>query len=197
MTVSDHDTRSAASLILDLERNRGVLCAGCERPLGSHEVLAAIAIGFKNAPRCLGCLGEALQCDPARLGESLLAFIHQRACYAEAWNWANREKGLPDGFMPPSLLGAGAGAPDADPLKAISCIPSTEGAIASWDAGEQGCGELVLELRLRLEKLEAGQVFKLTARDAGAPEDLPAWCRLTGHTLLRGAHPHYWIQRKS
>jgi tRNA 2-thiouridine synthesizing protein A len=65
-----------------------------------------------------------------------------------------------------------------------------------WDAGSMGCGELVLHLSRKLKAMEAGQTLKLTARDAGAPEDLPAWCNLTGHTLLKSAHPQYWIQKK-
>ena len=68
-------------------------------------------------------------------------------------------------------------------------------AVDSWDAGEQGCGELVLELRLRMGRLRPGEVFHLIARDLGMPEDLPAWCRLTGHKLLRATPPVYWIQR--
>jgi tRNA 2-thiouridine synthesizing protein A len=59
-----------------------------------------------------------------------------------------------------------------------------------------GCGDLVLELRLRLQAMQPGQLMKLCARDPGAPQDLPAWCRLTGHTLLRAEHPTYWIKRK-
>ena len=39
-------------------------------------------------------------------------------------------------------------------------------------------------------------VLLLTARDPGAPEDLPAWCALTGHVLLRAAPPTYFIQRR-
>jgi len=65
-----------------------------------------------------------------------------------------------------------------------------------WDAGNMGCGELVMGLRMRLQSLEPGQVFKLTATDPGVVEDLPAWCRLTGHKLLIAKHPIYWIQRK-
>jgi tRNA 2-thiouridine synthesizing protein A len=72
-------------------------------------------------------------------------------------------------------------------------VPS---AAAEWNAGELGCGELVLELRHRLAALRAGEVFKLVARDAGAPADIPAWCRMTGHTLLSTQHPEYFIQRK-
>jgi tRNA 2-thiouridine synthesizing protein A len=65
-----------------------------------------------------------------------------------------------------------------------------------WDAGDMGCGELVLQLRFRLLELAGGSLFKLTATDPGAPEDLPAWCRMTGHRLLEAEHPVYWIRRK-
>ena len=54
----------------------------------------------------------------------------------------------------------------------------------------------MLQLRLRLADLAPGAVLHLTARDPGAPADLPAWCGLTGHTLRRADHPEYWIQRK-
>jgi tRNA 2-thiouridine synthesizing protein A len=54
----------------------------------------------------------------------------------------------------------------------------------------------VLELRMRLQPMQTGQLFKLTARDPGAPEDLPAWCRLTGHRLVMAVHPVYWIGRR-
>jgi tRNA 2-thiouridine synthesizing protein A len=66
----------------------------------------------------------------------------------------------------------------------------------TWDAGGLGCGELVLELKMRLDRMEPGQLFKLVALDPGAPADLPAWCRLTGHTLVSGEHPVYLIRRK-
>jgi tRNA 2-thiouridine synthesizing protein A len=67
---------------------------------------------------------------------------------------------------------------------------------AEWDAGDMGCGELVLELRMRLQPMQPGQLLKLTARDLGALEDLPAWCRLTGHRLVMAVHPVYWIGRR-
>jgi tRNA 2-thiouridine synthesizing protein A len=67
---------------------------------------------------------------------------------------------------------------------------------AQWDAGELGCGELVLELRYRLSGLRPGEILQLIALDAGAPADIPAWCRMTGHTLVTTQHPVYLIQRK-
>ena len=66
-----------------------------------------------------------------------------------------------------------------------------------WDAGDVGCGELVLELRTRLAEMRPGQVLQLTARDPGAPQDLPAWCRMTGHTLVSQQHPVYLIRKEN
>ena len=68
--------------------------------------------------------------------------------------------------------------------------------VAEWDAGDMGCGELVLELRSRLDTVKPGQIMKLTARDPGASADIPAWCRMTGHALVGGQPPVYLIQRK-
>lgn len=66
----------------------------------------------------------------------------------------------------------------------------------SWDAGQMACGELVLELRRRLLALPPRGRLRLVAEDPGAPSDLPAWCRLTGHRLLWADHPVYCIERK-
>lgn len=53
-----------------------------------------------------------------------------------------------------------------------------------WDAGHMGCGELVLLLRARLKSMPGG-VLRVIARDPGAPDDLPAWCRMTRNELIR------------
>ncbi len=67
----------------------------------------------------------------------------------------------------------------------------------AWDAGDMGCGELVVKLKLLLQKdVPAGGVVKLTATDPGVRLDLPAWCRLTGHTLIEHEPPVYFIRRK-
>ena len=64
-----------------------------------------------------------------------------------------------------------------------------------WDAGDLGCGELLLELKRRLDRMQPDQIIRLIALDPGAPADMPAWCRLTGHTLVYQAHPVYLIRR--
>lgn len=66
-----------------------------------------------------------------------------------------------------------------------------------WDAGDLGCGELVIHLRNRLRKMP-GKVLKLIAHDPGAPADIPAYCRMTGHQLLSAdpATHSYWIRAR-
>lgn len=66
-----------------------------------------------------------------------------------------------------------------------------------WDAGDIGCGQLVMKLRLRMNKLKPGDELEIIVRDPGAPTDLPAWCRMTGHILISMDHPVYVIQRKA
>ncbi len=65
-----------------------------------------------------------------------------------------------------------------------------------WDAGEMGCGEVLIKLRLRMQRMERGQVLRLISRDIAAPIEMPAWCRMTGRRLLRADHPQYWIEQK-
>ena len=52
-----------------------------------------------------------------------------------------------------------------------------------WNAGELGCGELLLKLRVKLRNMP-GQIIRLIALDRGAIEDIPSYCRITGHRLL-------------
>lgn len=65
-----------------------------------------------------------------------------------------------------------------------------------WNAGDMGCGELILKLRQKVRALESGEEFKLIAEDPGAIEDLPAWSRMTGHSLVVTDHPTYIFKRK-
>jgi tRNA 2-thiouridine synthesizing protein A len=67
---------------------------------------------------------------------------------------------------------------------------------AVLDGGDQACGELILTLKRAVESLGAGEILKLLTRDPGAPADLPAWCRLTGHHLLWAGGGAYYIQRR-
>ena len=66
----------------------------------------------------------------------------------------------------------------------------------AWNAGDLACGPMLLALKGRLERLAPGQFFRLLTRDEGAPVDVPAWCRLTGHRLVLAAHPYYYLERR-
>jgi len=64
------------------------------------------------------------------------------------------------------------------------------------DVGETLCGELALLLRKELKAMQPGQVVKVIAKDSAAPQDLPAWCEMTGHRMIRAEPPCFWIQRR-
>jgi len=66
------------------------------------------------------------------------------------------------------------------------------------DGGDLGCARLLILLRNHAARLPAGAVVHLTTSDPVAPIDLPAWCRMTGHTYLgpvpTPGRPTYAIQ---
>jgi len=82
----------------------------------------------------------------------------------------------------------------------MSDAPPTAAATAAaeWDAGAMGCGDLVMELFIRLKQMP-GQVLRVVATDPGAPEDIPAWCRMTRNELLHYHPPSrsYWIRSRA
>jgi tRNA 2-thiouridine synthesizing protein A len=70
------------------------------------------------------------------------------------------------------------------------------GAIARhWHAGELGCGAFIAQLKREMNQIQRGEMLCLTSGNAGAPSDLPAWCRMTGHTLVSADHPVYVIEK--
>lgn len=66
-----------------------------------------------------------------------------------------------------------------------------------WDAGDLGCGAILPALRARLAEVGPGATLTVIVRDAGAPTDLPAWCRMTGHELVSAAPPEFVIRRRA
>lgn len=65
-----------------------------------------------------------------------------------------------------------------------------------WDAGDIGCGELIIELKRKISALTSGELIEVRATDQGAIEDLPAWARLTGNELVAMNHPTYTFKKK-
>jgi len=78
-----------------------------------------------------------------------------------------------------------------------NCLPPEPDEIL--DSGDTGCGELLMQLPAIFRRLAPGAVFGLINTDPGTPEDLPAWCRMTGHAYLgvrHGERPLYLIRRR-
>ncbi len=69
-----------------------------------------------------------------------------------------------------------------DPTRLSSaCRPPSP---AVLDAGESGCGELVMLIFQRMKTLGPGERLTVLAYDAAAEVDIPAWCRTTGQRLV-------------
>lgn len=66
-----------------------------------------------------------------------------------------------------------------------------------FDAAGKGCGQLIMELHKRVGAMQPGERLEVLAHDVGARVDLPAWCRMTGHTLVSAEHPVYVIERRA
>jgi tRNA 2-thiouridine synthesizing protein A len=190
-----------AALLATVRTLTGAPCQACGRALCGHEAVLAVVLGTRHAPRCARCAAAELHEPAPDLCERSLQWIQRRDCFQHAWLLAGEQEGLGRTPRPACLFAAGAArsvaAPKAPrPIAATSTLAEPK-ADASYDAGQLGCGDLVLELRFRLKELPPGSVLRVTAHDPAAPVDLPAWCGLCGHTLLSASHPHYWIRSKA
>jgi tRNA 2-thiouridine synthesizing protein A len=65
-----------------------------------------------------------------------------------------------------------------------------------YDAVDRGCGDFIMDLRQVMADLPPGTRVMVASRDAGAPAEVPAWCRLTGHTLVDARPPFYLIRKR-
>jgi tRNA 2-thiouridine synthesizing protein A len=182
--------------LADAAAMTGASCAACGQTLCGHEAVLCLVLGFKGSPRCLGCIAAHMEEDVSPLQERALAYVEHHACFLAAWSRAGELEGMGAVARPSCLWrapDAGAAAPVA---QTEPPAPSEQGWDAEWDAGGMGCGDLVLELRMRLGALAPGGLLRLRATDPGAPVDLPAWCSMTGHQMADAAHPLYLIRRK-
>ena len=192
----------ALTLVDDVRARLPSACAVCAAAMCGHQVLMSVAIGFKDRPVCAACLGRELGHDPESLRTSICAFLARQRCHRIAWAWANSVEQFEIGDQRPACVWPAT--PDLPNQSSEPAAVRPHAADtaqhrhwdADWDAGEMSCGDLVLALRHRLQGMKAGEVLKLTAHDAAAPEDLPAWCTLTRHVLVGSAHPVYWIRRR-
>lgn len=185
---SSTDGIRTETLLADVARLRGGPCPGCRVPLDGRGVLAAIWLGFRDAPRCAPCVARSLDREPAGFFADVRAALRRRDCFREAWETVLDQEGIVEIGEPSTAAAATA--------TATATAATAATADAAWDAGDLGCGDLVLELRMRLRAMAPGTLLALRARDPGAPEDIPAWCGLTGHGLVSARHPDYLIRRK-
>ncbi len=81
---------------------------------------------------------------------------------------------------------------------ASATTEETGGPALTIDGGDLSCARLLILLRGRVAELAEGAVVHLTTSDPIAPIDLPAWCRITGHTYLGvaddGPPPAYGVR---
>jgi uncharacterized OsmC-like protein/TusA-related sulfurtransferase len=80
-----------------------------------------------------------------------------------------------------------------DPLPGAHPLPD-----AVCDGGDLDCGSgLLLIIRNAMAPLPGGGVLELRSREISVKEDLPAWCRMVGHTLVAAAGESYFIRKKA
>ena len=62
--------------------------------------------------------------------------------------------------------------------------------------GELGCGDLIYELREQFTRVRPGAVVRIVSNDPGGPREIPAWCEMTGRTLIAADPPYYLIRAR-
>ena len=182
----DEDGTTDTQPLLDLLRIVGGACTDCRRQYSACAPPFSVSSWVSRMHRDVCPVWRKGSIEMSNsLRDQLVAHIHRRACFLTAWREAERNDRAIPADCPVSVLRQEALALDSG-----LAVPD------EWDAAAMGCGELVMALRLKLHELPAGSVLKVTATDPAAPEDLPAWCRMTGHTLMAMNHPIYFIRRK-
>ncbi len=193
----------AEDVVAFVDAHWGGPCAGCSIELVGHDGVLSLFLGFSDAPRCVACLAQLHGRERAAFLRHAASSIRRLACFRAGWEHADRRLASASGWPEerlPAALRMDVAPSDQGPERAPShpAGPSDfAGAEAAFDAGDRACGELALELKRRLGLLSEGERLHLIATDLGAREDLPAWCRLTGHRLVRAEPPHYLIARRS
>jgi tRNA 2-thiouridine synthesizing protein A len=187
----------AATVIAEADAMSGQACRDCGAEIHALEGAVGMFLGSRGTPRCLDCLARLYGRSPGELARSSAEQMARLDCYRAGWDHA-RARLEGEGRWPPprfETLGASAHAAGGAAVPAsgaLAPLPADD----CWDAGETSCGDLALELRIRLQGMRAGAVLRLRSTDPGAIGDVPAWCRVTGHALLRAAPPDYYIRRR-
>lgn len=211
MNPPEDRTIKAETVIAEVEARWGATCGGCSVTLIGHDVVLSMLMGLRQTPRCIACLAASVGDELEPFTRRAHSNLRRLECYGAGWRHSDRRLAAlgawPEERVPAALrldVTAGpaprctTGATEAREVeRTLPDVHAAPGADALFDAGDMGCGDLVLELRARLMGLAPGQVLEVRATDPGAPGDLPAWCRVTRHTLVHSEHPTYWIQRRA
>lgn len=184
------------ALFAGVDQLEGCPCVGCGSTLCGHASVIAIQMGGKEAPRCPRCLAQALETPLGAFLTRALAFSNRRDCYRAAWQRASAREGqdLDHPACLWTLVHREDHSESQDPgltHEAGTGIPEVH-----CDLGDEGCGDLALALRRHVSALPPGTVLVVRATDPGAEHDIPAWCGLTGHTLLRATPPTYRLRTR-
>lgn len=198
----------AENVIAETEARWGSACAGCGADLHGLDVVLSLFLGDKGALRCVNCAARSLDRRPEEFVRGAVQHLSRLECWRGGWAHAEARlraagewpaRGIPEDAGLEEDRAQDPAEKNETEFTALNAADAADGAGAAalWNAGDISCGDLVLELRLRLRALPPGQILQVRATDPGAPGDLPAWCRLTGHSLIYQQHPNYWIQAKS
>lgn len=203
----DRRNPKAEDVVAHVDETWGAPCSACERPLIGHEAVLGLMLGFSDEPLCAEHLAARHDREASEFLRSAQRNVARLACYRAGWRHSD-ERLSAAGDWPedriPSNLRMDVDDEDDDPEDEVDaerpsladCVERSD-ALDEWDAGDRGCGELALELKMRVRRLEPGARLLLTTTDAGAPADLPAWCRLTGNLLVAAEPPRFLIQSAS
>lgn len=191
----------AETVIAAVHSSWGSACTHCGVVITGYEVVLSWVSGFKTSIGCVECLASRTARDRREFLEHAIQNIRRLDCFRAGWIASSRRLRDANAWPHERFPAEVAERIDDEDDDLESDFPAdsratTLAAAEDWDAGEMSCGDLVLELRLRLAALAPGQVIHVRATDPGAPGDLPAWCRLTQNPMLNAEHPDYWIQRR-
>jgi hypothetical protein len=154
--LTPSEDSQTVALLEDLRRMRGSFCKECGASICGHETLMSLAAGCKDSPRCMTCLSQMMGRSREEVRDHLLAYIKNRTCRNAGWIWANHEEGAEPGALPACLWPSSVSAYTKeykkvdnvnDTAQSPSPNPTPD---AEWDAGDLGCGEFVMDLRVKL-----------------------------------------------
>lgn len=204
----------AEDVIAHADRCWGTECPRCGTVLIGHDAVLGLMLGFADEPLCACCIAKHVGREPMPFLENAYQSVCRLSCYRAGWAHSDARLAAagpwPEERIPARLRMLSSedddependseddsdvtpGLPTPDEVSLDAALPAE----TEWDAGDRGCGELALELKLRVQRLVPGARMLLTTLDAGAPADIPAWCRLTRNPLVAAEPPRFLIERR-